>query len=234
MLDVLYEDNHLLAINKPAMLPTMGVAEDRPSLLSEAKEYIRRKYAKPGEVYFAHLLAPHFPYITDRDCTVKRWDDWITHRSFPDTWAARHHGYFDQLICVTSKMEQVLEALRKSPAGPDSIVIVHGDHGSRITREDPVAEEIGQQFDDDDLISSYSTLFAIRAAGSEPGYVQSRIPVAQLLAEAARAGFSEPHPDAAPPLGPSVMLEDSDWRPVRRHPLPEAWVRAADVQRPSS
>jgi 23S rRNA pseudouridine1911/1915/1917 synthase len=51
MLDVLYEDNHLLAINKPAMLPTMGVAADAPSLLTLAKEYIRRKYSKPGEVY---------------------------------------------------------------------------------------------------------------------------------------------------------------------------------------
>jgi 23S rRNA pseudouridine1911/1915/1917 synthase len=51
MLDVLYEDNHLLAINKPAMLPTMGVAEDVPSLLSLSKEYIRRKYAKPGNVF---------------------------------------------------------------------------------------------------------------------------------------------------------------------------------------
>ena len=51
MLDVLYEDNHLLVVNKPAMLPTMGVAEDRPSLLAIAKEYIRRKYAKSGNVY---------------------------------------------------------------------------------------------------------------------------------------------------------------------------------------
>jgi 23S rRNA pseudouridine1911/1915/1917 synthase len=51
MLDVLYEDNHLLAVNKPAMLPTMGVAADEPSLLVVAKEYIRRKYSKPGEVY---------------------------------------------------------------------------------------------------------------------------------------------------------------------------------------
>ena len=51
MLDVLYEDNHLLAVNKPAMLPTMGVAEDEPSLLTVAKEYIRRKHAKPGNVY---------------------------------------------------------------------------------------------------------------------------------------------------------------------------------------
>jgi 23S rRNA pseudouridine1911/1915/1917 synthase len=51
MLEVLYEDNHLLAVNKPAMLPTMGVAADRPSLLAAAKEYIRHKYAKPGNVY---------------------------------------------------------------------------------------------------------------------------------------------------------------------------------------
>ena len=51
MLDVLYEDNHLLAVNKPAMLPTMGVADDRPSLLSVAKEYVRQKYNKPGNVY---------------------------------------------------------------------------------------------------------------------------------------------------------------------------------------
>src|SRR5690242_17735473 len=33
------------------MLPTMGVADDVPSLLSVAKEYIRRKYNKPGNVY---------------------------------------------------------------------------------------------------------------------------------------------------------------------------------------
>jgi 23S rRNA pseudouridine1911/1915/1917 synthase len=51
MLEVLYEDNHLLVVNKPAMLPTMGVAEDRPSLLSAAKDYIRAKYAKPGNVF---------------------------------------------------------------------------------------------------------------------------------------------------------------------------------------
>jgi 23S rRNA pseudouridine1911/1915/1917 synthase len=51
MLEVLYEDNHLLAVNKPAMLPTMGVSDDRESLLGVAKDYIRRKYNKPGNVY---------------------------------------------------------------------------------------------------------------------------------------------------------------------------------------
>lgn len=50
-LEVLYEDNHLLVVNKPAMLPTMGVAESQPSLLSLAKEFVRQKYQKPGNVY---------------------------------------------------------------------------------------------------------------------------------------------------------------------------------------
>ena len=49
--DVLYEDNHLLIVNKPALLPTMGVAADKPSLLQLAKRYIGRKYNKPGNVY---------------------------------------------------------------------------------------------------------------------------------------------------------------------------------------
>lgn len=50
-LDVVYEDNHLLIVNKPAELPTMGVAADRPSLLSISKQYIADKYQKPGNVY---------------------------------------------------------------------------------------------------------------------------------------------------------------------------------------
>jgi 23S rRNA pseudouridine1911/1915/1917 synthase len=48
---VLYEDNHLLVVNKPALLPTMGVAADRESLIAQAKQYIGRKYNKPGDVY---------------------------------------------------------------------------------------------------------------------------------------------------------------------------------------
>ena len=50
MLEVLYEDNHLLAVNKPAGLPTMG-AVGKPCVLAVAKEYIRQKYNKSGNVY---------------------------------------------------------------------------------------------------------------------------------------------------------------------------------------
>ncbi|HMO85739.1 MAG TPA: RluA family pseudouridine synthase [Lacipirellulaceae bacterium] len=49
--DVLYEDNHVVAVNKPALLPTMGVGPEEPSLLESVRSYIRREYAKPGNVY---------------------------------------------------------------------------------------------------------------------------------------------------------------------------------------
>jgi 23S rRNA pseudouridine1911/1915/1917 synthase len=50
-LDILYEDNHLLAVVKPPGLPTQGAAAGRSSLVVQAKEYLRQKYRKPGNVY---------------------------------------------------------------------------------------------------------------------------------------------------------------------------------------
>ena len=48
---VLYEDNHLLVLDKPAGLPTMGVNRSDESLFSLAKDYIKERYQKPGNVY---------------------------------------------------------------------------------------------------------------------------------------------------------------------------------------
>jgi 23S rRNA pseudouridine1911/1915/1917 synthase len=53
---VLLEDNHCLAIAKPAPLLTQSVAGGPPSLEGWVKDYLRAKYAKPGNVY---LGVPH-------------------------------------------------------------------------------------------------------------------------------------------------------------------------------
>ena len=50
-LKVIYEDNHLLVIDKPAPLATMGAEAGQPSLAEMAKDYLRVKYNKPGNVY---------------------------------------------------------------------------------------------------------------------------------------------------------------------------------------
>jgi 23S rRNA pseudouridine1911/1915/1917 synthase len=48
---VLYEDNHLIAVNKAAGILVQGdVTGDKP-LSDYVKDYIRKKYNKPGEVF---------------------------------------------------------------------------------------------------------------------------------------------------------------------------------------
>ena len=50
-LAVVHEDNHLLAVLKPAGLATMGLPADKPTLLTVAKQYVKDRYRKPGNVY---------------------------------------------------------------------------------------------------------------------------------------------------------------------------------------
>ena len=49
-LEILYEDNHLLVVNKPAGIATMG-AESGPTVHALAADYIKRKYNKPGNAF---------------------------------------------------------------------------------------------------------------------------------------------------------------------------------------
>ena len=48
---VLYEDNHLLAIEKPQGIPVQADSSGDEDILSLAKKYIKIKYNKPGNVY---------------------------------------------------------------------------------------------------------------------------------------------------------------------------------------
>ncbi|WP_114784292.1 RluA family pseudouridine synthase [Botryobacter ruber] len=51
MLDVLFEDNHLLVVNKPAGMLVHGDETGDKPLAEVAKEYIKHKYNKPGNVF---------------------------------------------------------------------------------------------------------------------------------------------------------------------------------------
>jgi 23S rRNA pseudouridine1911/1915/1917 synthase len=55
-LTILFEDNHCLAVVKPAGLLTQGVRDRMPSLEAMVKAYLKEKYHKPGNVY---LGIPH-------------------------------------------------------------------------------------------------------------------------------------------------------------------------------
>lgn len=51
MINVLYEDNHLLVVEKPINIPVQEDDSRDQDLLTILKKYIKEKYNKPGNVY---------------------------------------------------------------------------------------------------------------------------------------------------------------------------------------
>jgi 23S rRNA pseudouridine1911/1915/1917 synthase len=51
MIEILHEDNHCLAVNKPAGLLSQGDSTGDPSLLDVVRDYLKVTYAKPGNVF---------------------------------------------------------------------------------------------------------------------------------------------------------------------------------------
>ena len=51
MLNVLYEDNHIIVVEKPVNIPSQGDKTGDLDMLTIVKNYIKEKYNKPGEAY---------------------------------------------------------------------------------------------------------------------------------------------------------------------------------------
>ena len=50
-INIIYEDNHLLVVEKPINIPTQEDDSKDKDLLTILKEYLKEKYKKPGNVY---------------------------------------------------------------------------------------------------------------------------------------------------------------------------------------
>ena len=149
-------------------LTSMPVIEHLTSALREMRS---------GQVYFAHLMLPHYPYALNADCTIKpNIDAWAhraprsvlgTLRQQNDTSsrAARYAQYLQQYQCTLRTIVALFDAIRSSGQWQDSIIIVQGDHGSRIVRHFPDAGG-NREHVEDDFRDLYSTFFAIKNANS--------------------------------------------------------------------
>lgn len=169
-----------------------------------------------GNVYFIHLLMPHEPYIFDKECNVKERADW-SNEQVPGTRMQRHANYQAQLQCTHRLLAKMFDALESSPSGKDAVVIIHGDHGSRIVAQRPTVENPSPSAHD--FAMTYSTLFAVRANGVEGGLVPGRASIDELLHKFSMSNFA-----AAPSVGEGngeVILATTDWIPKQRIPLPE-------------
>ncbi len=50
-LKILYEDNHIIVVEKPVNIPSQGDKTGDEDMLTIIKKYIKEKYNKPGDVY---------------------------------------------------------------------------------------------------------------------------------------------------------------------------------------
>lgn len=198
---------------------TIGTME----VLDELKQQMNS--IEGGQAIFAHLLLPHFPFVVGEDCRYLPWSAWEG-RYLHSTIQSRRNGYSDQIRCTERQLASMLDAISRSRAAANAVVIIHGDHGSRIVQVKPYAFNFGR-ISDADMIAGFSTLFAVRAPGVAAAYSNERLPLVPLFRDFAASGFrSAPHP--TPPGKHTVFLADKDWKPVRRVPLPASWTKGFD------
>ena len=125
------------------------------------------KQAPMKSLFFAHVMAPHTPYVYDSNCTPRRALSWVRPQDEKGGNSAlarknRYQFYLQQLQCTLKIFGGFLDKLSTMEQAADATIIVHGDHGSKIARSFPVSENGTLKGSSQDIRDNYSTLFAFR------------------------------------------------------------------------
>jgi hypothetical protein len=170
--------------------------------------------ATRGEMYFAHFLLPHAPFVYGNDCALRPLREWHPVDDSGDTQSKRMAAYGEQVRCASRMVREIVDAI---PVGlrSDAVLIVQGDHGARLSLTDVGAldRDDPKTRDDRDV---YSTLFAVRFPGIDAGSDHRFVPITCLLRTLVNGQFrSFPQlADCAPPH--VVFSPDGKRRPVKR------------------
>ena len=97
----------------------------------------------------------------------------------PEGRASRYRSYFRQVACALRQIDRLIEAI---PPGlrHDAIIIIQGDHGSRITLVDPTTVANASPARSD-YLDAFSTMFAVRSPSIEPAYDSRTAPITCVL-----------------------------------------------------
>lgn len=184
-----------------------------------------------GTHVYAHFLVPHAPYLLSQACAVGGTvsTGYSLASQVPDKSARRsvrlrhYSDYLDQVACVGRKVDELLDRLEGIETFRDATIVIHGDHGSRISN--------GFQWEDlepRDLIDNYATYFAIKTPGLQPGTDCEFTSLPQIFRRFMNTGASG-LPDQGPPLPVLVATRASEGARVEV-PMPRFGC-AADAMR---
>lgn len=101
MINIIYEDNHLLVVEKPINIPVQEDSSKDKDLLNILKEYIKEKYMKKGNVYLGLVHRLDRPvggvivFAKTSKC-ASRLSDQIRNKTFKKTYYAIVCGKLEQ------------------------------------------------------------------------------------------------------------------------------------------
>jgi hypothetical protein len=173
-----------IPVSRLGPIPVLGVIDRLEADLRKARR---------GELFFAHLLIPHYPYVLDPLCSIRQdLNDWLYNSTSvtldrhvsntPGGRITRYRRYFAQILCQQRLLDRLFDAMKKGGTWDDAVIIVHGDHGSRIVVNDPVAENAAH-LTPADLRDAFSTLFAWRSPGQRAGVLSGARSLQGLLGD---------------------------------------------------
>ena len=129
MIEILYEDNHLLVVLKPKGILSQADGSDKPDMLTMLKEYIKEKYQKPGNVYLGlvhrlDLFTNGIMVFAKTSKAASRLSDQIQNHLFVKKYLAIVEGNLESsgtLIHFLSKNEQEKKSYL-DPKGQEAVL----------------------------------------------------------------------------------------------------------------
>jgi hypothetical protein len=190
-------------VEVPPRLPSKSRLSALPSLPVIDRISKDLLAAPGGTAVFAHVLAPHNAYMFDPDCRLRTdlgtWSHGFDPTApgssglTPRTRSMSYVRYFKQVQCTHRRIAALLQAMDKAGILDRATVIIHGDHGSRISLIGPI-DKNARQMSDLDLIDNYSTFLAIRMPGRDGGYDRRIRSIQDVFADIVlRRPPAEPH-----------------------------------------
>ena len=101
MINIIYEDNHLLVVEKPINIPVQKDSSNDNDLLTMLKTYLKEKYQKPGNVYLGLVHRLDRPVggvmvFAKTSKAAKRLSEQIKNHTFKKTYIAVLKGNIDK------------------------------------------------------------------------------------------------------------------------------------------
>ncbi|MEX0829444.1 MAG: DUF229 domain-containing protein [Nitrospirales bacterium] len=135
-----------------------------------------------------------------------------------DSRETHYREYFKQLQCVSMKLDELFTRMENAGIFEDAVIIIHGDHGSRIMKTEPTIEN-EQALTTQDIVDGYSTLFAVKFPKHNSYYDPKPYPIEFLLHEKVVKPLVGEQ-ESATPSDPFVFLQSEDPTIKELTPIP--------------